>query len=207
VHAEISDDVAAILDPFGNAVHSALSFNLVGEDVLITGAGPIGLMSAAVARFVGARHVVITDHNDYRLDLARTLGATRTVNTASEALPEVMRALNMHNGFDIGLEMSGNPAAFNQMIDCMYHGGSIALLGFLPPTTQIDWDKVIFKGLHLKGIYGREVFNTWYQMTHMLRAGLDVTPVITHRFPVARFHDAFEAMRSRASGKVILDWT
>ncbi len=206
VHPDISSDIASILDPFGNAVHSALSFDLVGEDVLITGAGPIGLMSAAVCRFAGARHVVITDRNDYRLNLASKLGATRAVNTERESLRDVMRELKMSNGFDVGLEMSGNPQAFNAMIDCMYNGGQIALLGFLPPATQINWDQVIFKGLHLKGIYGREMFNTWYKMAHMLRSGLDITPVITHRFPVARFHDAFEAMRSRASGKVIIEW-
>lgn len=206
VHADISSDLAAIFDPFGNAVHSALSFDLIGEDVLITGAGPIGLMSAAVCRFSGARHVVITDRNDYRLNLARQLGATRTVNTEQESLRDVMNEMKMSNGFDIGLEMSGSPKALNTMIDCMYNGGSIALLGFLPPTTQINWDQVIFKGLHLKGIYGREMFNTWYKMAHMLRGGLNIAPVITHRFPVSQFHDAFEVMRSRASGKVIIEW-
>lgn len=206
VHPSISDDIASIFDPFGNAVHSALSFDLVGEDVLITGAGSIGLMSAAVCRYAGARHIVITDKNDYRLDLARQMGVSRAVNTSHETLHAVMKELKMSNGFDVGLEMSGDPQAFNDMITCMYNGGKIALLGFLPPTTQIDWDQVIFKGLFIKGIYGREMFNTWYKMTHMLRGGLNITPVITHRFPVTQFQDAFDAMRSRASGKVIIEW-
>lgn len=206
IHSEISDDIAAIMDPFGNAVHTALSFDLVGEDVLITGAGPIGIMAAAVCRFAGARHVVITDVNQYRLELARKLGVTRAVDTTTESIDEVVTALNMSNGFDIGLEMSGNSHAFNDMIRHMYHGGHIGLLGFLPPSTEINWDEVIFKGLHLKGIYGREMFETWYKMSQLLRSGLDISSVITHTFPVSQFQDAFEVVHSGQCGKVILDW-
>jgi threonine 3-dehydrogenase len=206
IHSEISDDIAAIMDPFGNAVHTALSFDLVGEDVLITGAGPIGIMAAAVCRFAGARHVVITDVNQYRLELARKLGVTRAVDTTSESIDEAITALNMSNGFDIGLEMSGNSHAFNDMIRHMYHGGHIGLLGFLPPSTEINWDEVIFKGLHLKGIYGREMFETWYKMSQLLRSGLDISSVITHTFTVSQFQDAFEVVHSGQCGKVILDW-
>ena len=206
IHSEISDDIAAIMDPFGNAVHTALSFDLVGEDVLITGAGPIGIMAAAVCRFAGARHVVITDVNHYRLKLARKMGVTRAVDTTTESIDEVVTALNMSNGFDIGLEMSGNSRAFNDMIRHMYHGGHIGLLGFLPPSTEINWDEVIFKGLHLKGIYGREMFETWYKMSQLLRSGLDISSVITHTFPVSQFQDAFEVVHSGQCGKVILDW-
>lgn len=202
----ISSEIASILDPFGNAVHCALSFDLIGEDVLITGAGPIGIMAAAVCRFVGTRHVVITDVNDYRLSLAARLGATRTVNVTRESLSAVMGELGMAHGFDVGLEMSGNPSAFNSMIKSMYNGGQIALLGFLPPTTTIDWDEVIFKGLRLKGIYGREMFSTWYKMTQMIASGLDITPIITHRYPAEDFKAGFEAMRRGDCGKVILDW-
>ncbi len=207
IHDDISSDLAAILDPFGNAVHTALSFDLIGEDVLITGAGPIGLMAAAVARFVGARHVVITDINEYRLNLASTLGATRTINVSKTSLEDVMDELNMSNGFDIGLELSGNPDAFNSMINNMYNGGQVAILGFLPPTTEISWDQVIFKGLHLKGIYGREMFETWYKMTQLLRSGLDILPVITHQLPVDDFTKGFTTMQQGDCGKVILDWT
>ncbi len=206
VHPEIPSELAAIFDPFGNAVHCALSFDLVGEDVLITGAGPIGLMAAAVCRFAGARRVVVTDVNDYRLDLARKMGATRAVHVTREALGAVMRELKMSNGFDVGLEMSGSPQALNDLITHLYHGGSIALLGFLPPTTQIDWDQVIFKGLHLKGIYGREMFETWYKMSQTIRSGLDIAPVVTHRFPVAEFQQAFEVVHSGLCGKVLLEW-
>jgi threonine 3-dehydrogenase len=206
VHPDISDDVAAILDPFGNAVHCALSFDVVGEDVLVTGAGPIGIMAAAVCRFIGARHVVVTDLNDYRLNLASRLGASKTLNVRSGSIPQVMKALAMSNGFDIGLEMSGNPAAFNTMITSMYHGGKLALLGFLPPTTEISWDQVIFKGLHLKGVYGREMFETWYKMTQLLRSGLDISNVITHRFPIYAYRDAFETLHSGECGKVLLEW-
>jgi threonine 3-dehydrogenase len=206
VHPEIASATAAIMDPLGNAVHSALSFDLIGEDLLITGAGPIGIMAAAVCRFVGARHVVITDVNDYRLELADKTAACRSVNVSRTALDDVVRDLKMSNGFDVGLEMSGNPQAFNDMIRHMYHGGHIGLLGFLPPTTEINWDEVIFKGLHLKGIYGREMFETWYKMTQLLRCGLDISPVITHVFPVADYHQAFEVVHSGECGKVLLDW-
>ena len=206
VHAEISSEVAAIMDPLGNAIHTALSFDLIGEDVLIAGAGPIGIMASAVCRFAGARHVVITDINDYRLELAESLGKTRTVNTSHESLDKVIKELNMSNGFDVGLEMSGNPNAFNDMIKHMYHGGHIGLLGFLPKTTEINWDDIIFKGLHLKGIYGREMFETWYKMSQMLRGGLDVSKVITHVFNKDDYHDAFDVVHSGKCGKVILEW-
>ena len=206
VHDDIPSDIAAILDPFGNAVHCALSFDVTGEDVLITGAGPIGIMAAAVCRFIGARHVVISDINPYRLQLAEKIGIKYTVNAAHHGLPGMMRALNMSNGFDVGLEMSGSPEAFNDLLDAMYNGGYVALLGFLPPQTQINWDTVIFKGLHLKGVYGREVFETWYKMTQLLRSGLDISPIITHRFPVSEFEQAFELVHSGECGKVILDW-
>lgn len=206
VHPDIPSRIAAIMDPLGNAVHTALSFDLVGEDLLITGAGPIGIMAAAVSRFVGARHVVITDVNDYRLELARRTTTCHAVNASRTSLDEVVRELNMSNGFDVGLEMSGNPQAFSDMISHMYHGGHIGLLGFLPPTTAINWDDIIFKGLHLKGIYGRELFETWYKMTQLLRSGLDIAPVITHEFPVAEYHQAFEVVHSGECGKVLLDW-
>ncbi|WP_019938190.1 L-threonine 3-dehydrogenase [Bordetella sp. FB-8] len=202
----ISDDLAAIFDPFGNATHTALSFNLVGEDVLITGAGPIGVMAVAIARHVGARNVVITDVNDYRLDLARRMGATRVVNVARENLQDVMQDLHMTEGFDVGLEMSGVPAAFTSMLEHMNHGGKIALLGIPPAQTAIDWNQVIFKGLEIKGIYGREMFETWYKMVAMLQSGLDLSPIITHHYPVAQYEAGFNAMLSGQSGKVILDW-
>lgn len=203
----ISDDLAAIFDPFGNAVHTALSFNLTGEDVLITGAGPIGIMAVAIAKHVAARHVVITDVNDYRLDLARQMGATRAVNVLREDLPTVMKELDMHEGFDVGLEMSGNPNAFRQMLAQMNHGGKIALLGIPPEETTIDWNQVIFKGLELKGVYGREMFETWYKMVALIQSGLDISPLITHNFKVDDFEQGFAAMNSGKSGKVILDWT
>ncbi|MCW3481491.1 L-threonine 3-dehydrogenase [Neisseriaceae bacterium JH1-16] len=203
---DISDDMASIFDPFGNAVHTALSFNLVGEDVLITGAGPIGIMAVAIARHVGARHVVITDVNDYRLGLAEQMGATRAVNVAKEDLKTVMAELNMHEGFDVGLEMSGNPQAFRQMLDVMNHGGKVALLGIPPADTAIDWNQVIFKGLEIKGIYGREMFETWYKMVALLQSGLDISPIITHHYKVDDFEAGFAAMLSGQSGKVILDW-
>ena len=207
LHADVPDDLAAILDPFGNAVHSAFAFAVATEDVLVTGAGPIGLMAAAVCRFVGARHVVITDVNDYRLELALKLGASRAVNSTRTSLAAVMQELKMSNGFDVGLEMSGSPAAFRDMLGAMYQGGSIALLGFLPPETRIDWDQVIFKGLSLKGIYGREIFGTWHRMSQLIRSGLDIAPVITHRFPAREYRQAFEVVRSGQCGKVILEWT
>ncbi|MDC7705811.1 L-threonine 3-dehydrogenase [Vogesella indigofera] len=203
---DISDDLASIFDPFGNAVHTALSFNLVGEDVLITGAGPIGIMAVAIAKHVGARHVVITDVNDFRLDLARKMGATRAVNVGREDLKTVMQELHMSEGFDVGLEMSGNPHAFRQMLETMNHGGKVALLGIPPANTSIDWNQVIFKGLEIKGIYGREMFETWYKMVALIQSGLDISPIITHHFKVDDFEAGFAAMLSGQSGKVILDW-
>ena len=203
----ISDDVAAIFDPFGNAVHTALSFDLVGEDVLITGAGPIGAMACAVARHAGARNVVITDVNDYRLELALQMGATRAVNVAHEDLWAVAQTqLGMTEGFDVGLEMSGSGAALNQLLRAMNHGGKVALLGIPTSGVAVDWNDVIFKGLHIKGVYGREMFETWYKMAALVQSGLDLSPIITHHFPVAEFQQGFDAMRSGQSGKVILDW-
>jgi threonine 3-dehydrogenase len=204
---DISDDLAAIFDPFGNATHTALSFDLVGEDVLITGAGPIGAMAAAICRHVGARHVVITDVNPYRLKLAQELGATRTVNPQKEKLSEVMKELGMTEGFDVGLEMSGNSSAFQDMLAAMNHGGRIAILGVFPSEVAIDWSQVVFKGLFLKGIYGREMYETWYKMVSMLQSSLDINKVITHRFPIDQFAEGFKTMGSGQSGKVILDWT
>lgn len=206
IPAEISDDLASIFDPFGNAVHTALSFDLVGEDVLITGAGPIGIMAAAVARHVGARHVVITDVNEYRLQLARDMGVTRAVNVAETSIESVMAELGMTEGFDVGMEMSGVPAAFNSMLSAMNHGGNIALLGIPPSDMGIDWNQVIFKGLVIKGIYGREMFETWYKMASLIQSGLDLTPIITHHYHVDDFQEGFEMMCSGQSGKVILDW-
>lgn len=206
VPASIPDDVVSIFDPYGNAAHTALSFDMVGEDVLITGAGPIGIMAAAIAKHVGARNVVITDVNEYRLDLATQLGATRAVNVATEDLKAVMHELGMTEGFDVGLEMSGNAHAFRSMIDSMSNGGRIALLGIFGEDAAIDWGKVIFKGLFLKGIYGREMYETWYKMSAMIQSGLDISPVITHRFPIDEFKAGFEAMGSGKSGKVVLDW-
>ncbi len=204
---DISDDLAAIFDPFGNAVHTALKFDLVGEDVLITGAGPIGVMAAAVARHVGARHVVITDVNEYRLDLAREMGVTRAVNVAKEDLWAVAQGeLGMTEGFDVGLEMSGSGAAFAQMVKLMNHGGKIALLGIPAGRVDIDWDSVIFKMLTVQGIYGREMFETWYKMVALIQSGLDLTPVITHHFGISDFQQGFDAMLGGQSGKVILDW-
>lgn len=202
----ISDDLAAIFDPFGNAVHTALSFDLVGEDVLITGAGPIGIMAAGVARHVGARNVVITDVNPYRLKLAETMGATRTVNVAEESLQEVMSQLGMTEGFDIGLEMSGVPVAFNDMLNNMNHGGKVALLGIPPSDMKTDWNQVIFKGLVIKGIYGREMFETWYKMASLLQSGLELGPIVTHQFDIDDFQQGFDVMASGHSGKVLLNW-
>jgi len=202
----IGDDIASILDPFGNATHTALAFNMVGEDVLITGAGPIGIMAAGIARFVGARHVVITDVNDYRLELAKKMGATRAVNVQRRTLDETMQELGMQEGFDVGLEMSGNATAFRDLLRTMHHGGSVALLGIPPEETAIDWNQVIFKGLTLKGIYGREMFETWYKMASLLQSGLTLEPVITHHLPIQQYQKGFEIMGSGRSGKVILDW-
>lgn len=202
----IPDELAAIFDPFGNATHTALSFDLVGEDVLITGAGPIGIMSAAIARHAGARHVVITDLNEQRLQIASTMGATKTVNIAKESLAEETKKLGIEYGYTVGLEMSGHPSGLNSLLQNMQHGGKVALLGILPPGTLIDWDLVIFKMLTIKGIYGREIFSTWYKMAHMLESGLNLSPVITHHFPIDQFEKGFEVMLAGHSGKVILDW-
>ena len=199
-------DVASIFDPLGNAVHTALSFDLLGEDVLITGAGPIGLMAAAVARHAGARYVVITDVNEYRLDLAKKMGADVALNVKSGSVADMQKQLGMAEGFDVGLEMSGNATAFREMIDNMAHGGKIALLGIPGGEIAIDWNKVIFNMLTIKGIYGREMYETWYKMTVMIQSGLDIRPVITHRFGADEFERGFAAMNTGASGKVILDW-
>ncbi|MGR3272780.1 L-threonine 3-dehydrogenase [Thalassococcus profundi] len=203
----IDDEIGAILDPLGNAVHTALSFDLVGEDVLITGAGPIGIMAAAVARHVGARHVVITDVNPERLELAARVVDVVPVNVAEEELAEVIPRLKMKQGFDVGLEMSGNQRALDQMVEALVMGGRIALLGIPPGKSPVDWSRIVFKAITLKGVYGREIFETWYKMIAMLENGLDVRGVITHRFAVDRFAEGFAAMRSGQSGKVVLDWT
>ena len=203
---EVDDEIGAILDPLGNAVHTALSFDLVGEDVLITGAGPIGIMAAAVARHVGARHVVITDVNAARLSLAAKVAEVTPVNVAVEDLRSVMGRLKMHEGFDVGMEMSGNQAALDQMIEAMVIGGRIAMLGIPPGKSPVDWSRIVFKALTIKGVYGREIFETWYKMIAMLENGLDVRGVITHRFGVGDYERAFEVMRSGQSGKVVLDW-
>ena len=202
----ICSDLAAIFDPFGNAVHTALSFDLVGEDVLITGAGPIGIMAAAVARHVGARNVVITDINEYRLDLASKMGATRAVNVSNTQLQDVMNELGMTEGFDVGLEMSGVPTALHDMLDKMNNGGKIAMLGIPANDVAIDWNQVIFKGLMIKGIYGREMFETWYKMASLIQGGLDLKPMVTHQFAIDDFQQGFDVMGSGQSGKVILNW-
>jgi len=204
VHAGVPSEIACFLDPLGNATHSALSFDLVGEDVLITGAGPIGIMAAAICRHCGAQRIVVTDVNDYRLGLAAKMGATMTVNVTRTSIEDARKKLGII-GFDIGLEMSGNGAAFESMLENMYHGGRIALLGILPNSTGIRWDQVIFKGLVIKGIYGREIFETWYKMQTMLQSGLDVSPVLTHKFPFEQFEKGFEVMQSGSCGKVILE--
>ena len=206
IHDDIPSEIAAFFDPYGNAVHSSLSYEMVGEDVLITGAGPIGIMAVAICNFVGARNTVITDINDYRLSLAKELGATKAINTSRNSIEEFYPQLNMTNGFDVGLEMSGNPDAFNSMLEHMYHGGKIALLGLLPKSTSINWDNIIFKGLKIKGIYGREMYETWYKMTQMLKSGLDVSKVLTHRISVENFEEAFDIIESGDCGKVVLEW-
>lgn len=207
VPAGMDLDVVSCFDPLGNAVHTALSFDLVGEDVLITGAGPIGCMAIAVARAAGARKIVITDINDGRLALAEKLNPTRAVNVAKESLSDVWhKELGMTEGFDVGLEMSGSPQALRQMIDNMVNGGRIALLGIMSGEVAIDWNKVVFKMLHLKGIYGREMFETWYKMTALVQGGMDITPVITHRFPVENFQEGFDLMGAGKSGKIVLNW-
>ncbi len=204
---KVDQEVAAIFDPFGNAVHTALSFPVVGEDVLITGAGPIGLMAIPVVRRAGARHVVVTDINRFRLDLALKMGATRAVNPKETSLSNVQQQLGMREGFDVGLEMSGNPAAMRDMVANMCHGGKIAMLGIPAQEMPIDWRQVIFNMLTIKGIYGREMYETWYKMDLMIESGLDISPVITNRFSYRDFHQGFEAMLSGQTGKVILDWT
>lgn len=207
-HKNIDRDVASIFDPFGNAVHTALSFPVLGEDVLITGAGPIGIMAVAVAKHAGARYVVITDVNEYRLDLARQMGATVALNIKSgRTIKDVQRQLGMVEGFDVGLEMSGNPAGLKDMVDNMCHGGKIAMLGIPSEPIPLDWNKVVFNMLTLKGIYGREMYETWYKMTVMIESGLNIKPVITHRYHYTEFEKGFEAMLSGKSGKVVLNWT
>jgi threonine 3-dehydrogenase len=203
----IDDEIAAILDPLGNAVHTALAFDVVGEDVLITGAGPIGIMAAAIVRFVGARHVVITDVNDYRLSIAKQMGATLAINVTRDSLDSAMQQLGMREGFDVGLEMSGNASALRDMLRTMHHGGSIAMLGIPATEVAIDWNEVILKGLTLKGIYGRQMFETWYKMAALLQSGLNVRPVITHRVPYTDYRRAFEIMGKGESGKVVMNWS
>ena len=204
---DIPDEIGAILDPLGNAVHTALSFDLVGEDVLVTGAGPIGIMAAAVARHVGARHVVITDVNQARLDLAARVADVIPVNVTTQDLAQVESDLKMKEGFDVGLEMSGNQQALDQMVEALVMGGHIALLGIPPGKSPVDWSRIVFKAITIKGVYGREIFETWYKMIAMLQNGLDISGVITHRFPVAEYQQGFAAMKSGQSGKVVLDWT
>ena len=205
-HPDIPLETTAYFDPLGNATHTALQYQMVAEDVLITGAGPIGCMAVAICKHVGARHVVITDVNPYRLDLARKMGATLAVNPTEQTIADVQKELNMKEGFDIGLEMSGNPSAFNDMLDNMCHGGKISMLGILPTGTGIDWNKVIFNMLTVKGVYGREMYETWYLMTNMLLSGLDVSPVLTHQFKIEDYQEAFETMAAGNSGKIVLDW-
>jgi threonine 3-dehydrogenase len=204
---EISQEILACFDPLGNAVHTALSFDVLGEDVLITGAGPIGCMATAVARHAGARHVVVTDINPYRLKLAEKMGATLTIDVTKETVESALKKLGMKEGFDVALEMSGNPAAFSSILANLCHGGKIALLGIMSGATPVDWNTVIFNGITIKGIYGREMFETWYKMTSMIQSGLDITPLITHRFHYTEFEQGFEAMQTGNSGKVVLDWS
>lgn len=199
-------DLLACFDPLGNATHTALSFDVLGEDILVTGAGPIGCMAAAIARHAGARHVVVTDVNPYRLELAKTMGATMVLDARYEKIEDAQVALGMKEGFDVGMEMSGSPEALRSMLSNMCHGAKIALLGILPPETIINWDHVIFNGLTIQGIYGREMYETWYKMTVMIQSGLDILPVITHRYPFTDYEEAFQVMRSGQSGKVILNW-
>tara|TARA_Y200000002_G_scaffold1504_1_gene1510 strand:+ start:7804 stop:8826 length:1023 start_codon:yes stop_codon:yes gene_type:complete len=206
IHDEIPSEIASFFDPFGNAVHSSLSYEMVGEDVLITGAGPIGMMSVAICKFVGARNVVITDIDDYRLKLAKKMGATKTINVSKSSIAEFYPQLNMTSGFDVGLEMSGNPEAFRSMLEHMYHGGKVALLGLLPDSTRINWDDIIFKGLRVKGIYGREMYDTWYKMTQMLRSGLDISQVVTHKLSIDQYEEAFNIMETGECGKIVLEW-
>ncbi len=206
IHNDIASDIASIFDPLGNAMHSALSHNVIGEDVLITGAGPIGLMATKICKMIGARNVVITDVNDYRLLLAESYGASKAINVNKEKLKNHYNTLKMINGFDIGLEMSGSPSALDLMLCNMHHGGKISLLGLLPKSTKINWDDIIFKGITLKGIYGREMYETWYKMTQLIRGGLDVSDIITHKIQVEDFRDGFKIMESGKCGKVIIEW-
>ena len=200
-------DVLSCFDPLGNATHTALSFDLLGEDVLITGAGPIGCMAVAICQHAGARNVVITDINPYRLELAKKMGATLALDVRTHSLGEAIQQLGMKEGFDVALEMSGSPKAFNDMLPNMFHGGKIALLGIMPDSAAIDWNLVVFNGLTIKGIYGREMYETWYKMTAMIQSGLDISPVITHRFPYTQFKEGIELMKSGNSGKIVLDWS
>lgn len=204
--SSIPEDILCCFDPFGNAVHTTLSFDVLGEDVLITGAGPIGIMAVTIAKHAGARYIVITDVNPYRLEIARKMGATRTVDVTQEKIEDVIEELGMKEGFDVGLEMSGNPNALRSLLANMCHGGKIAMLGIQESDTAIDWNQVIFNGITIKGIYGREMYETWYKMTSMIQTGLDISPVITHRFRYQFFEEAFKVMRSGKSGKVVLDW-
>lgn len=203
---DIPLDVLACFDPLGNATHTALSFDILGEDVLITGAGPIGCMAALIAKHAGARYVVVTDVNPYRLELAKRAGATMVIDVTKESVEDARKMLDMKEGFDVAMEMSGNPDAFHSLVDNMCHGGKIALLGIMPETCSLDWNKIVFNGLTIKGIYGREMYETWYKMTSMIQTGLDITPLITHRFHYTEFEKGFNVMRSGKSGKVILDW-
>lgn len=203
---DIPLDVLACFDPLGNATHTALSFDILGEDVLITGAGPIGCMAALIAKHAGARYVVVTDVNPYRLELAKRAGATMVIDVTKESVEDARKMLDMKEGFDVAMEMSGNPDAFHSLVDNMCHGGKIALLGIMPETCSLDWNKIVFNGLTIKGIYGREMYETWYKMTSMIQTGLDITPLITHSFHYTEFEKGFNVMRSGKSGKVILDW-
>ena len=206
IHNDISSEIASFFDPLGNAVHTALSFDITGEDVLITGAGPIGLMCVAICKYSGAKNIVITDINEYRLAIARELGASKTINIKNDSIDNHLKKLGIKYGFDVGLEVSGNPTAFNSMLTNMYHGGSIALLGILPNNTKINWDDVIFKGLKIKGIYGREMYETWHKMVQILRGGLDVEKILTHTFSVSDYQEAFDILDIGQCGKVVLEW-
>ena len=206
IHNDISSEIASFFDPLGNAVHTALSFDITGEDVLITGAGPIGLMCVAICKYSGAKNIVITDINDYRLAIAKELGASKTINIKNDSINNHLEKLGIKYGFDVGLEVSGNPTAFNSMLTNMYHGGSIALLGILPNNTKIDWDDVIFKGLKIKGIYGREMYETWHKMVQILRGGLNVKKILTHTFSVSDYQEAFDILDIGQCGKVVLEW-
>ncbi|MAI86471.1 MAG: L-threonine 3-dehydrogenase [Candidatus Marinimicrobia bacterium] len=201
-----SSEIASFFDPFGNAVHSINCFNIVGEDLLITGAGPIGLLSVAIGKFIRARNIVITDVNDYRLTLAKQLGATKTINIKKDSIKKYFSELNIKHGFDVGLEMSGNGQALNEMLSSMYYGGKIVLLGLLPKNTCIDWDNIIFKGLQVRGVYGRKMYETWYKMDQLIKSGLDLSKIITHKFPISNFEEAFEVVSSGQCGKVIMEW-